>query len=132
VTLDDLSVVRGGTAIRMIREGISDTYSRIPLHLMIRFAIESACEFDLKRLDENYRIPPDLEKIKAIIEEKISSGRAQSPEDWLDDEDDEVKRIRLKYLHFSARYGEILGAHDPQWVNGGIRDGQRGRVIQDG
>lgn len=83
------------------RASISNMYSRIPLHLMARYAKEQAIDFkeDLQR-DE--RVPDDLSDVKGKIDGYADSVGSSKPEDWHHNEE-WLKKLRHRYFHFSAR-----------------------------
>jgi len=82
------------------RSGIRHHYSRIPLHIMTRFARESG--IDVKdKLERNEDIPEALSAIQQRIEAYIARiGNDSSETDWQHNE----PWLRHDYLHFSAQY----------------------------
>ncbi len=109
-------------SLKATRESISNEYSKIPLHLMADFAVESGMQIGskMKRVE---RIPPELAGAASLIEAYAGGGNSKA-EDWFGKTDAWLQELRYKYLHYSARY-EV--GHHPRWIKG-----RRARVIYDG
>ncbi len=113
--------------LRVERKSISNQYSRIPLHIMARFASENAITiedvfYDIEKIPANLR--EIKQKIDAYVAQKQDGG--SKAEDWLERDDDWLKGLRHDYLHFSAR---LATGHQPRtdfW------NGQRYRKIYHG
>jgi len=85
------------------RNGIRHHYSRIPLHIMTRFARESG--IDVKdKLERDEDIPEALSAIQQRIEAYIARiGNGSTETDWQHNEE-WLRQLRHDYLHFSAQY----------------------------
>ncbi|AKI98701.1 Hypothetical protein AA314_00328 [Archangium gephyra] len=126
----------GGRQIKANRSGIKNTYSHIPLRIMARFARENGVPIS-GQLEARYEVPEELSQAAAAIQAYVDSvGNASTPGDWFKSNpalDPQWHRdMRHGYLHFSSRYGETFGAHNPHWSEAGPLKGYRERVIQDG
>jgi hypothetical protein len=122
--------------IKANRTGIKNTYSHIPLRIMARFARENGVPIS-GQLESRYEIPEELSQASAAIQAYVDSvGDSSLPGDWFKTNpalDPQWHRdMRHGYLHFSSRYGETLGAHNPQWSEAGPLKGCRERIIQNG
>jgi hypothetical protein len=113
--------------LKVTRKGISNRYSLIPLKLMAKHAQENDLQFN-DLLEDNNPIAEELLQ----IQEAIISLRPTTPDYWLKLNDQMMKDLRHGYLHFSASYGSILGANEPQFTDNDPVTGQRKRVIKDG
>lgn len=120
--------------LAVTRTGISNHYSRIPLHLMAKYAKEEGVKFTNK-IKRDYHIDPKkhplLPKVKKEIDKyiaKLSSG-ASSSHHWILRNDAMMRKLRYEYLHFSAKYNREGGleVNAPRFVNG-----KRERLIQRG
>lgn len=135
------------------RINIKNTYSRIPLHKMAKFAEESGLNFE-DALYEDHAIPEELKQIKELINKYISSCACNNkvstfsdwwnnyspgyiPEDnidWMDyqTKNKAIQDFKHNFLHFSANYykDEVLGIITINAPN--YKKGERKRVIQDG
>ncbi|MBL1259852.1 MAG: DUF2235 domain-containing protein [Thiotrichaceae bacterium] len=105
--------------LRARRSNISNQYSRIPLHIMARFARDSGLTFD-SRFEGNENIPPALEladeEIQAYVGQHQARGAYSSqPADWHDNQRSWLRTLRHDYFHFSARL-EI--GNGPRYENG--------------
>jgi hypothetical protein len=127
-TADEIAEPNYWNEIKVTRKGISNRYSRIPLHLMGRFAAESGVIF-ASRMRVVHPVPKALSTVEAAIDSYVASGAASSPGDWWRDNSELMKALRHGYLHFSASYG---GANQPKWTNDDPIYGARQRVIFDG
>ena len=110
------------------RSNISNQYSRIPLHIMARFARESELVFKSK-LARREKIPPALElayeEILAYVSQHQAKGAYSSqPEHWHDNQRLWLCALRYRYFHFSARL-EI--GNGPR-----LKNGKRQREYHDG
>ncbi len=89
--------------LRVTRSGIRHHYSRIPLHIMARFARESGIDVTNK-LDRDEDIPDALSAIQERIEAYMASiGTASTETDWQQN-DGMLRQLRHDYCHFSANY----------------------------
>ncbi len=127
-TADEIAEPNYWNEIKATRSGISNRYSRIPLHLMGRFAAESGVVF-ASRMRVVHPVPKELSTVEAAIEPYAFSSATSSPSDWWRDNSELMKALRHGYLHFSAFYG---GTNQPQWTNDDPIYGARQRVIFDG
>ena len=108
------------------RSSIHNTYARIPLQMMAKYAMELALSFDISQ----YNVPPDLAEIDAMLKGyAVSKGNASQASDWFNNVTPQLQALRHQYLHFSANYG-ISNA--PNWSTGDPITGQRQRIIEDG
>lgn len=97
--------------VTVTRPDISNQYSKIPLHIMARFARES--EINIKRKLENVeKIPGALTTTKQRINKYIDDtdpdsrktpAKRSSIEDWQHNED-WLRKLRHDYFHFSAKW----------------------------
>lgn len=119
------------------RADVKNDYDRIPLHLMARYAAEYKLDFSVK---VSYPIPPDLHDARSQIDAYIQSlgtDPQSKIEDWFAYPEPPsppppwLTKLRHDYLHFSARYGTLLGAHAPNWEPDG-KTGKRKRRINHG
>lgn len=112
------------------RGPIDGRFNRIPLKLMADFAAESGLTWG--PIATRFEVPQ--EELGWIQQEIIAyaaehrDGRTSTPNHWIDRRDDEYKKLRNGFLHFSARYGKLGMA--PQWDSRGIMNGERTRIIQ--
>lgn len=113
------------------RPSIRNTYSRIPLQLMARYARELELSFG-SALNKKHFIPPDLAQVNAEIERYVAGSSASQPSHWFHKATPMLQGLRHDYLHFSAFYGSAAGANAPQWTSDDPINGERARVIQDG
>jgi len=85
------------------RSGIRHHYSRIPLHIMTRFARESGIDVGGK-LEDDEAVPDSLSTIQQRIEAYIARiGNGSNETDWQHNEE-WLRQLRHDYLHFSAKY----------------------------
>ncbi|MCP4431710.1 MAG: DUF2235 domain-containing protein [Gammaproteobacteria bacterium] len=99
--------------VEVTRKSVSNEYSRIPLHIMARFARESGVGIKGK-LENTEKISGFLTKVQGKLNEYIKSiDRDSAPEHWHNN-DSWLKKLRHDYLHFSA-YLSI--AHSPRFKN---------------
>lgn len=116
---------------------IRNVYSRIPLHIMIRFAEEQGISFSNRRFIWD-SIPSELGNIKLMLDEYISShpgtGTSQAS-DWYENNSIEMRFLRHRYLHFSAHYTVTAGIaypNKPRFSNDDLVRGKRRRNIISG
>ncbi|GFO70025.1 hypothetical protein GMLC_36040 [Geomonas limicola] len=114
-------------SVKATRKAISNKYHRIPLKMMAKFAANKGLNFSSKLITK-YFIPTPLLEIDALI----NNSPLSSPEDWLNLNSDTIKTVRHDYLHFSARFGCILGCNDPQFTHEDLVFGHRKREVFDG
>jgi len=94
---------RATVHLQVKRSGIRHHYSRIPLHIMARFARESGIDVKSK-LERIEKVPGALSSIQQRIEAYITSVGTNSKEtDWQQN-DSLLRPLRHDYLHFSAYY----------------------------
>ena len=118
--------------LRVTRAGIRSQYSRIPLHLMVRYAKNKNIMFKDK-LDTDEEVPPELENVHSEIKAYVSQhdalgARTSRPEHWHDNARGWLRELRHRYFHFSAHYSSptVVG-HIPR-----IEGGQRIRQVHRG
>ncbi len=126
---DELAETTTWNEIDANRPMIRNTYSRIPLQMMAKFATELGLVFG-PDLQKKYWIPPDLSKVNAFLESYVAGGGTSKSSDWFHKVTPMLFSLRHSYLHFSATYGDIANA--PQWSNGDPITGTRERIIQNG
>jgi hypothetical protein len=130
----EIAEVNFWNELKVTRRGILNHYNRIPLHHMANFAAETGLRFE--PVDEPWPIPPELSEVRDIIDAHVAdhvAGTITSNADhWINMRGDTFKRLRHDYLHFSAYYGSTMGAHAPQFSDGGAMRGRRERVVQRG
>jgi hypothetical protein len=113
---------------------VRNHYARIPLHMMARFAGELGLSFT-GDLNSKHAVPATLASVKSRLDayaQGIGESRKSSPSDWFHKTEPMLCSLRHDYLHFSAFYGVIMGANDPQFDGGGPSTARRMRTIQDG
>lgn len=106
------------------RNGILNTYNRIPLHIMKTWASESTLNFNTS-IDVKLPVPAahaDLTKMNAMLGPHGNGNWKGDPE--------LLKRIRRRYFHFSAHYGDL--GMGPQFTNDDPMDGTRKRITYAG
>ena len=96
------------------RENILNHYSKIPLHIMVKYAKENKLEF-VDKLERDEEIHSDLDNVKQEIDQYISSGGKSKATDWHSNDKSWLSKLRHDYFHFSARYK--IG-HDPRFSSG--------------
>jgi len=102
---DEITLQKRLTSVHLQvkRSGIRHHYSRIPLHIMARFARENGVDVD-GELESDEDIPEALSTIQARIEAYIARiGSASAEMDWQQN-DVMLRQLRHDYLHFSAKY----------------------------
>lgn len=112
------------------RSGISNRYSRIPLHLMSRLAGEGGVTFS-NRMRTVYEVPVMLESVEAFINHRVDGGSNFSVGDWFNNSSPMMQTLRHGFLHFSSYYNGI-GVSKPRWSNGDPVTGKRERDIIEG
>lgn len=99
--------------MKMNRKEIKNTYSIIPLRIMKKYASDNGLRFrssfDVK---EPKPTDKDLVKLQEILGEN-GQGNWWSGEK----KEDLLRRVRRRFFHFSAYYGETAGAFDPNFIN---------------
>ena len=83
------------------RASLSNQYARIPLHVMVDFAQENSIVIRPK-IQRDEEIPSDLSDIHTTIDSYAKKTRSSKVTDWHHNSD-ELKALRNKYLHFSAK-----------------------------
>jgi len=101
------------TALHVRRDGIVNQYSRIPLHIMARYARETGIGIKGK-LEGVEKVPSALSDAKQKIEKYVASHSRSSAEDWHHNES-WLRKLRHDCMHFSARYEFGNG---PRFING--------------
>jgi len=93
---------RAELGLRMLRQ-IRGEYSRIPLRLMHRLAVEKGVPLDeIDPTEETVSVPAELEPILQEVLEQVSRG-LDSPS--LDREQQEL--LLQRYIHYSAHFNSI-------------------------
>ncbi len=110
------------TSLEVRRSGIRNHYSRIPLHIMARYARGNGIVLKDK-LEREEEIPDALGDIQQRIEGYIAKTSQSKADDWHGN-DRQLRDLRHDYLHFSAR--RQIG-HDPRFYKG-----KRHRVVHGG
>lgn len=132
---DELAPTNFWNEVKATRRDISNDYSCIPLRLMAEFARENGVPLSVA-LEVQNPLSDALATANSEIRAYIARGGRSSPGDWFRTNPalDPPWHVALRhdYLHFSARYGTMLGANAPQWSDGGPVEGRRMRIIQDG
>ncbi|MEY4209681.1 MAG: hypothetical protein RLZ92_59, partial [Pseudomonadota bacterium] len=129
-TTDELEETNFWNEVIGNRKSIRNTYSRIPLHLMAKFANkETGLEFS-KNLNKKYPVPDDLKEVETKIIDYIANVEQSKPSDWFNKVDPILKKLRHDFLHFSAFYGSV--SNKPQFSNNNPINGRRKRIIQNG
>lgn len=113
--------------LKATRRGISNRYSRIPLKLMANYGRKNGVFFN-KGLNVNNPVPKELQKVQRVI----LKHRPTSAAFWISANEEYMKDLRHRFLHFSSYYGSPLGANDPQFSNNDRINGRRQRGVQDG
>jgi hypothetical protein len=129
-TTDELEETNFWNEVIGNRKSIRNTYSRIPLHLMAKFANEeTGLEFS-KNLNKKYPVPDDLKEVETKIINYIANVEQSKPSDWFNKVNPILKKLRHDFLHFSAFYGSV--SNKPQFSNNNPINGRRKRIIQNG
>ena len=110
--MDPLLVERRVLTVK--RAAISNQYSKIPLHIMARYARGKGIEFKGK-FDKAEEIPAELHAVRDQLDSYIASTTQSKASDWHDNDRPWLRKLRHDYLHFSAR---IEVGHDPRFRNG--------------
>ena len=119
--------------LTVTRRGISNRYSYVPLLLMSRLAGETGVRFS-PRIETTYKVPEELRDVRKVIDgyvAGVSGGWESNADDWFELNSQMMKDLRHRYLHFSAFFGSIAGANEPQFTNDDAVNGRRKRIIQD-
>ena len=104
------------------RQGISSAYCNIPLKIMAEYARKSDVRLKIStELEKRAQIILEPEKELQQLEEKIrsymSSTKHSKAEDWIAEKEPrnspELKKIRHKHFHFSAKPG---AGYSPRFV----------------
>jgi hypothetical protein len=98
------------------RYGLRNTYSTIPLQIMVKSAKDKGILF-LPKLELNEAVPTSLNDENGYIQSYIDKQGPYSSQaaDWVDNRDPWLKKMRHDYFHFSAR---MRPGHDPRIENG--------------
>lgn len=101
-------------ALKAKRSGIAHEYRYIPLQLMAE-AMEKE-QFKFKpNLKSKYKVSGNLSSIDQRIRNYVSTiGNHSKAEDWFTKQDGQLKTLRHKHLHYSAR---IDTGHWPRFKN---------------
>ena len=110
------------------RSSIHNHYSRIPLHIMAKFARENNIAIK-RKLEKNEDIPIELSTAQQAIHEYVDKHKGKGAytsksDDWQDKKLTWLPALRHNYFHFSARL-EI--GNGPRF-----KDGKRTRQYYDG
>lgn len=109
-------------------KGIRNTYSRIPLHVMIKYAGEHGLQFNDAVLKTTEDVPSELREIKNAIDNYIAKG-VSDIDDW---KMNTPGWLRRDYLHISASYDfDFFNTYAPYFENGPLA-GYRKRIVFDG
>ncbi|MCP3873095.1 MAG: DUF2235 domain-containing protein [Desulfobacteraceae bacterium] len=105
---------------------VSNKYSRIPLHIMADYAKNEGVIFD-EEIKSDHPVPPELKNVDKVLRQSYSA----TPDAWNKEAVvKEIRKIRRKYLHFSAHYNSF--ASKPRFTNNDKMNGQRERENHDG
>jgi len=130
----EIAAVNFWNELKVTRRGIRSEYNRIPLQYMADFASETGLIFE--PVDVHHPVPPELAMIHRILNAHVAAhlaGTATSNSRyWINKRGATFAELRHDYLHFSAYYGSPMGAHAPQFSEGGAMSGERQRVVQAG
>jgi len=126
----DIKKVDLWNRLKASRKSIRNRYNRIPLKIMADFAKEHGVNFYFKRIATKSKIIKDLLPVYDTINTYIAGMGISKPEDWFHLNNDMMRNLRYKYLHFSAYYGSI--SNKPQFTDNDPIMGRRKRIIQDG
>lgn len=119
--------------LKVTREGISNKYARIPLHIMAIKAGEKGLTFS-GDLQSRETIDARLAAIKSEIDQYVASHSgvtSSQPAHWLDSRPT-LRQLRRRFLHYSSYYGSAGGANEPNFVPDNMMSGVRTRVIHNG
>ena len=106
--------------IRVVKENVSNKYSRIPLHIMANYARKNKIKL-LSKLDEDEAIPDELTDIQGKLLNYITKTKKSKAQHWHGNKEGWLCKLRHDYFHFSAR---IKTGHTPRYIKG-----KRGREI---
>ncbi|NNE62693.1 MAG: DUF2235 domain-containing protein [Gammaproteobacteria bacterium] len=99
--------------VEVTRDNISNEYSRIPLHIMTKFARESGIGLN-GELESDEGVSGFLSSVKQRLDAYVAQiGRKSKVDDWLNNEA-WLRQLRHDYLHFSAH---LSIAHGPRIEN---------------
>lgn len=101
------------------------------MQMMARYAKELGITFT-GRLEAQHAIPSELSSLAASLESDARTGRASSAEAYFHNTRPDLCWLRHNYLHFSAFFGVVAGANDPQFTRNETDQARRARTIQDG
>lgn len=103
--------------IAVRRDHVSSSYSKIPLDVMAKELEKQGVNLDTEMGDlvDISSESAELGELKSLITRRVSSGEAYNPSVWTAS-NPLLQLIRNRYLHMSARYGDIGMA--PRIVNG--------------
>ena len=103
--------IRDDIALKIHRKCVLHEYRRIPLKLMAESM--SAHKFAFKdELQTQYAVPGLLNGIEGKIRSYIGSTSESKPDDWLKNNDPELKWLRNSQLHYSSR---VATGHWPRF-----------------
>lgn len=97
------------------KRNVKAGYSNIPLSMMIQYAdskitsqapipsIQFIKLFDINYINEEYPVPSDLNSMSTKMIEIIKDTETKKRL-WLYPKDDDYKKLRMKYLHFTSTY----------------------------
>lgn len=97
------------------KRNVKAGYSNIPLSMMIQYADSKITSqvpipstqfiklFDINYINEEYPIPSDLNSMSTKMIEIIKDTETKKRL-WLYPKDDDYKKLRMKYLHFTSTY----------------------------
>ena len=133
LTIKQSSHVRGGkhkvreTNLHATRSGISNHYSRIPLHIMAKYARKNKIMIKSK-LEKVENVPPELSTVQQELlgyvgKHEGKGAYSSNVEDWHDNKRKWLRDLRYRYFHFFARL-EI--GNGPRYINGKRQRGEYG------
>ncbi|MBN4080458.1 DUF2235 domain-containing protein [Beggiatoa alba] len=100
--------------IHVLKDNISNQYSRIPLHLMAGYARENKIGID-SEFERNESIPDALSNVKQKIDTYIAATPQSKAQHWHGNNEQWLRDLRHDYFHFSARYKT---GHTPRYYRG--------------
>ncbi len=102
------------SVINVIKKDISNKYSRIPLHIMTKYARENKVKFK-RKLEVVEEIPSELNDIKQQMDNYIAIHQQSKAEHWHGNTEQWLRDLRHDYFHFSAK---CKMGHTPRFKNG--------------